>query len=81
MRMMTQSREETIRAAELALAETLRKARAEIVKHVEVGEGVRVPRNVQDAVQDVLEALDATIEDLTSERDAEIDDAIEDIDR
>jgi hypothetical protein len=77
---MTQSREETIRSAELALAETLRKARVEIAKHVEVGEGVRVSRNIQYAVQDALEMIDATIEELTSERDPDIDDAIEDID-
>jgi hypothetical protein len=77
---MTQSREETIRVAELALVETLRKARVEIAKYVEVGEGVRVPRNILYTVQDVLEMIDATIEELTSERDPDIDDAIEDID-
>jgi hypothetical protein len=81
MRIMTQSREETIRAAELALAGTLTKARAEIARHIDVGEGACVPRNVVYTVQDVLEVLDATSEALRSDRDADIDDAVEDIDR
>jgi hypothetical protein len=67
--------------AEQALVATLQKARAEIAKHVEVEEGVRVPRNVLYTVQDALELIDATIEALTSDRDADIDDAIEDLDQ
>lgn len=78
---MTQSREETIRVAELALAETLQKCRAEIAKHVDVGEGVRVPTLVLFTVEDMLESIDFEIEKLRSDRDADIDDVIEDLDR
>jgi hypothetical protein len=78
---MTQSKAGTTSSAELALAETLRKARVEIAKHVEATEGVRVPRNIDYMVQDALEVLDATIEELVSDRDHDIDDAVEEIDR
>lgn len=78
---MTRLTGKAIRAAELALAETLRKVRVEIAKHVDVGEGVRVPSIVRFAVEDMLDMIDGTVEQLTSDRDADIDDAIEDIDR
>jgi hypothetical protein len=75
---MTQSRKDLDRKAELALAETLRESRAEVAKHVEVGEGARVPRSVTYMVEDILDVLDSAVEELTADRDQEIDDAIGD---
>jgi hypothetical protein len=67
---MTQQRAQTTEEAEAALAETLRRFRAEIVeKHA--GAAYRV--------EDVLDQIDATLEAIESDRDGEIDDAIADL--
>jgi hypothetical protein len=83
MKMSSQNRSKVVREAESALAETLRKARAEVAKHVQVGEGAGpIPREVYYVAQYVLEVLDDALEAATiKDLDDDIDDAIEDIDR
>jgi hypothetical protein len=81
---MTQSSRETARKQEFALAETLKRLRADVVKHVESGEGAPiVSRNVYWAVADVVESIDIAAERLMTdhERDEAIDESVEDIDR
>jgi hypothetical protein len=80
MKMETQKRE-ALKKAEQALVSTLKECREKIVKHIEVGEGVKVPTLVRFGVEDALETLDGIIEQLVRERDEEIDDAIEDMGR
>jgi hypothetical protein len=82
MRKMTQSRKEVARQAELALAETLKKVRAEIERHIDVGEGAPpVPKKVFYQVCDLVEVLDLATADLTGDRDDEVEAAIDDLGR
>jgi hypothetical protein len=79
---MTQSMREMVRKQELALAETLKQCRARMVAHVEVGEGAGpVSSCVYHIVQDLVESADDAIAALTGDRDGEVDDAIEALDR
>ena len=80
--MPQETRKATEAKARQRLAETLRKARADIAANVDVGEGApRAPRIVNDMVCDLLDLIDAQIEELTSDRDEDVDNAIDDLGR
>ena len=64
--------------ARKALAETLRKARSEAVAHIE---GDNPPRIVRDMVEDLIDLIDAQVEELTTDRDDAIDEAVEGLGR
>ena len=62
------------------LAETLKKVRAEVAAHVEVGEGeTSPPRVIRYVVGDLLDLIDAQLEALTSDLDEDIDNAVDDM--
>jgi hypothetical protein len=74
--MMKSERAEAVDKARKALAETLRKVRAEVVAHME---GDNPPRIVCDTVEDLVDVIDAQVASLIGDRDSEIDEAVEDI--
>jgi hypothetical protein len=74
--MMKSERAEAVDKARKALAETLRKVRAEVVAHTE---GDNPPRIVCDTVEDLVDVIDAQVASLIGDRDSEIDEAVEDL--
>jgi hypothetical protein len=78
MKMETQKRAERARKMEMALAETLKECRDKIAAHFDVEpDAGPLPRNIYYTVQDLLEIVDETIEDLVSDRDYDIDQAVD----
>jgi hypothetical protein len=81
-KMTTQSRAGQDKKAEFALVQSLKKARAEVEKHILVGEGAApVAREVYYAAQEILDTIDAVLEKLMMDVDAEVDAAVNDIGR
>jgi hypothetical protein len=80
--MSSQKRSEIVREAELAFAQTLKECREKIAAHAETGpEDGAVPRTVYHLAWDILEELDEAIERIVTDRDQDIEDGIEDIER
>jgi hypothetical protein len=81
-KMRTQSRAARGKKAEFALVDSLKKARADVEKHILVGEGAApVPREVSYAAQEILETIDAVLEKLTMDVNDDVDVAVEDLGR
>jgi hypothetical protein len=62
-------------------AETLKEVRHLVEAHAQAGESGEPapPRRVRERVVDMLDLIDALIEEITSDRDEDIDDAVEDL--
>jgi hypothetical protein len=81
-KMTTQPRAGQDKKAEFALVQALKKARADVEKHILVGEGAApVPREVYYAAQEIIEAIDAVLEKLTMDVNDDVDVAVEDLGR
>ena len=75
--METPKRGDHTRKMELALAETLKECRQKIAAHVEGGpDSGPIPRSVYYAAQNFVEQIDDMVEDLVSDRDDDIDQAV-----
>jgi hypothetical protein len=81
-KMTTQSRAGQDKKAEFALVQSLKKARADVEKHILVGEGAApVPRGVYYSAEEILATIDAILERLTMDVNDDVDVAVEDLGR